>query len=137
MNTYSLIGNIVGDVKEERTRNGVVMVKNSIAYNERVKGEKVRHYFNFVAYGKTAELIIKWFNKGDEIGISGKMTQNSWNGNDGKRHSRFELLVNDVSFTRGKGRGRSADVDADDDTNDDITDGDFTGVELDAGDLPF
>ena len=134
MNNFSLIGNIVGDVKLEKSANGVSMVKNAIAYNDRVNGEKVPYYFDFVAWSGTAELIAKYFKKGDEIGLTGKMTMKSWTGKeDNKPHKRFELLVDKISFTRGKTRGSSADIEK----TDDISDGDFSGVDLDVGDLPF
>lgn len=72
-----------------------------MATNENYKnasGERVTdtQWHNIVAWGKTAELIEKYVNKGKEVGVEGKLTSRSWDDKDGNKHYITEVVCNEL-----------------------------------------
>lgn len=132
MNNINIVGRLVDDVVSAKTTNGTTVVKNAIAYNDRRNGEKIAMYFKFVAYGRTAELIERYFKKGDEIGLTGKLIQESFDGRDGKRHSLIQIQVNEITFTSGRKYSDNGSVSVPSDN-----DGMVPVFDTDDGDLPF
>ena len=49
-----------------------------------------------MAWGKTAELIEKYVNKGKEVGVEGKLTSRSWDDKDGNKHYITEVVCNEL-----------------------------------------
>lgn len=75
INTVAMIGNIVRKFDLEETKNGTKTVRFSIAVNDYYKGEGRAYFFEWVAWGKTAENIHKYFGNGGKIALVGKATQ--------------------------------------------------------------
>jgi single-strand DNA-binding protein len=98
MNSVNIIGNICKDPELRYTQTGTAICGGSLAWNEVRKEEKKAHFFNFKAFGKTAELIHKHFHKGDKVCFEGRLSQNAWEGKDGKRHSIVEIIVERINF---------------------------------------
>ena len=82
-NKVQLIGNL-GNAPEIITlESGKKLAKFSLATNENyknAKGEKVTdtQWHNIVAWNKTAEIIEKYLEKGNEVAIEGKLTSRSY-----------------------------------------------------------
>lgn len=53
------------------------------------------------AWGHTAEFLNKWFHKGQETIVEGRMITEEWE-TDGKKNSRLICLVDSVSFCGSK-----------------------------------
>jgi single-strand DNA-binding protein len=97
MNNINLIGR-VGQTPELKTaKSGTSFINLSIATNDGFGDKKKTNWHNCTAFGKTAEIIDKYVNKGDEIGISGSI---DYNENDGKRYT--TVLINSFTFIGGK-----------------------------------
>ena len=100
-NRVQLIGH-VGQDPEVKTFDGGKKVANiTIATNDYYtndKGEKVENteWHKVVAWGKTAEIIEKYVNKGKEIAIDGKLTHRSYDDKDGTKRYISEVVANDV-----------------------------------------
>jgi len=100
-NSVKLIGN-VGQVPEIKTlENGRKVANFSIATNEvyyNKAGEKVTQTFwhSLVAWGKTAEIIENYVDKGKEVAIEGKLTNRSYETKDGQKRYITEILVNEI-----------------------------------------
>jgi single-strand DNA-binding protein len=100
-NKVQLIGNL-GNKPEIRTLDGgKKMARFSVATNEsyrNTKGEKVTEtqWHNLVAWGKVAELVEKYLDKGSEVAIEGKLTNRSWNDKDGTKKYMTEVVVNEL-----------------------------------------
>ena len=70
MNKVIIIGRIGKiDAKENYTR-------LSIATNTKYKGEDITQWHDCVAFGKTAELVNKYLEKGSQVGIEGSLSYN-------------------------------------------------------------
>jgi single-strand DNA-binding protein len=97
INTYVISGNITKDPELRATNSGTPVCNGSICYNSRRKGqsgdwEDVPNFFDFVAFGKVAEVLARK-QKGEKILLNGELTQRSWESKEGERRSKVELLV--------------------------------------------
>ena len=106
-NKVQLIGN-VGQTPEIRNlESGKKVASFSIATNEfykNSKGEKAQdtQWHNVVTWGKQAELIEKYVDKGKEVAIRGKLTSRSYETQSGEKRYVTEILVNEILFLGNK-----------------------------------
>lgn len=101
-NNVRLIGR-VGNNPETKTFDNGMKVSFSLAtsdfyYND--KNEKVENtqWHNIIAWGKTAELIQKYVEKGKEIAVEGKITYRTYDDKDGIKRNITEIIINEVLF---------------------------------------
>lgn len=100
-NKVQLIGNVGREPEIVNLESGKKLAKFSVATNENYKnasGERVTdtQWHNIVAWGKTAELVEKYVNKGKEVGVEGKLTSRSWDDKDGNKHYITEVICNEL-----------------------------------------
>ena len=99
-NKVQLIGNLGQTPEIISFENGNKLAKVSIATNESYKnasGEKVEavQWHNAIAWGKQAEIIEKYLDKGQEIAIEGKLVTRSYETKDGEKRSTTEIQINE------------------------------------------
>lgn len=100
-NKVQLIGH-VGQDPEIKTFDGGKKVANlKIATNDHFindKGEKIEQteWHKVVAWGKVADLIEKYVEKGKEIAIEGKLTHRSYEDKDGNKRYITEVVAHDI-----------------------------------------
>lgn len=100
-NKVQLIGH-VGQEPEIKTFDGGRKVANiTIATNDSYtndKGEKVEQteWHRVTAWGKLAEIIEKYVDKGKEIAVEGKLTHRSYDDKDGSKRYISEVVANDI-----------------------------------------
>lgn len=65
-----------------------------------VNGEKREetHYFDCEAWGKLADIIRQYANKGKQVMIEGRLKYDSWDGQDGKKQSRIRIVVENLQL---------------------------------------
>jgi len=100
-NKVQLIGNLGNDPEIINLESGKTLAKFSIATNESYKngdGEKVTdtQWHNVVAWGKTAEIVEKYLNKGKEVAIEGKLTSRSYETKEGEKRYTTEIVCNEL-----------------------------------------
>lgn len=69
-------------------------------------GEKQQStdYHNIVVFGKQAETIAQYMRKGSQIMIEGRIQTRSWEGKDGQKNYRTEIVAENTQFgNRPKG----------------------------------
>jgi single-strand DNA-binding protein len=86
---------------------GKKVAKFSIATNENYKnaqGEKVTdtQWHNIVAWNKTAEIIEKYLEKGNEVAVEGKLTSRTYETKEGDKRYITEVVCNEVLMLGGK-----------------------------------
>lgn len=99
MNKGYASGFISSDIKSEtlNTKNGdMKKIKFSIACNRKTKGEADFPWF--VAFGKTAENIEKYFNKGRGIYVEYKLQTGKYTNKDGKTIYTEDKVITDFEF---------------------------------------
>ncbi|MEO6948573.1 MAG: single-stranded DNA-binding protein, partial [Ginsengibacter sp.] len=69
-----------------------------------VKGEKVTEtqWHNLIAWGKVAEIVEKYLNKGSEVAIEGKLMNNNYTDKDGNKRYNTEVQVHELLLLGGK-----------------------------------
>ncbi|PRX52129.1 single-stranded DNA-binding protein [Salegentibacter salegens] len=100
-NKVQLIGNVGREPEIVNLESGKKLAKFSVATNENYKngnGERITdtQWHNIVAWGKTAELVEKYVNKGKEVGVEGKLTSRSWDDKDGTKRYITEVICNEL-----------------------------------------
>lgn len=103
LNTVTLVGRLVADPKQEFTSGGMAITKFAIANNYYSKtDDDAVNFFDFVAFGKTAEICANYLRKGKQVAISGELRQNRWKSQEGQTRSRVEIIVRDMQMLGGK-----------------------------------
>ncbi len=105
-NKVNLIGNVGIEPIITDLESGKKVARISLATNESYKnsnGEKVTdtQWHTLVAWGKTAEIVEKYVNKGKEIAIEGKLTSRSYDDKEGNKRYVSEVIVSEVLLLGG------------------------------------
>lgn len=106
-NKVQLIGRLGAKADFKILEGDKKVAKFSLATNETYKnskGEKVDEttWHQLVAWGKTAEIIHQYTDKGSEIAIEGKLINRSYTGKEGIKKFITEIQVNEVLFLGDK-----------------------------------
>ena len=106
-NKVQLIGNLGNTPEVINLESGKKLAKFSIATNEsykNAKGEQIKdtQWHNVVAWGKTADIIEKYLQKGNEVAIEGKLINRSYDDKDGNKRYITEVLANEILMLGGK-----------------------------------
>ena len=104
MNKVNLIGRLTKDVELRYTQtNNTAVASFTLAVDRRYKkdGQPTADFINCQAWSKTAEFISKYFAKGSQIAITGRIQTRTWDA-EGKRHYATEVVVEEAYFTGSK-----------------------------------
>lgn len=124
LNSFVLQGRLTKDVEYGQTNSGVSYANFTIAWNEKYNETETNLFMNCKAWRGTADLINKYFKKGDELIVEGKIITEVYE-KDGDKKSSTRMIVDKVHFTYGKKNN-----------NDDNVKTELTPIE-DDGSLPF
>lgn len=89
----------------------------SLAVDERRKVgdkvERVAHFFNFVAWDKGAELIVKYCKKGDQLYFEATPRQEKWvDKTTGKNREKVTFRLNEFTFLQKSAKKETAEESA-------------------------
>ena len=106
-NKVQLIGNLGKTPEVRNTESGKKLVRFSLATNEvyhNAKGEKVKEtqWHNLFAWGKLADIVEKYLNKGNEVAIEGKLITRNYNDKEGNKKYITEIQVNELLLLGSK-----------------------------------
>ncbi|MBN3583463.1 single-stranded DNA-binding protein [Algoriphagus aestuarii] len=121
-NKVQLIGRLGSKVEIKNLDGGKTLGKVAIATNEyykNQKGERVEEttWHNLVAWGKQAELLDKYTDKGSEIAIEGKLSNRSYEDKDGNKRYISDVIVQNILLMGDRKASVSVAVD---ETEDDL-----------------
>ena len=107
VNSVRLIGNVGRTPEIKEFASGKKKASMSLATSEKRKneaGELVTYtdWHNLICWGKQADVVKKFVNKGSRIAVEGKLTHREYVGSDGQKRYITEILVNEVSFMDGR-----------------------------------
>lgn len=68
--------------------------------------EKKTDFIYITAWNKTAEFCSKYFHKGQQVGITGRLEQNEYEDKDGKKISKTHVIAEEVDFAEAKREGQ-------------------------------
>ena len=107
VNKVILIGNLGKDPEVRYLENGTCVANYPIATSESYKdkkGNKVDNteWHNIVAWSKVGEISEKYLKKGSRIYVEGKLQTRSWEGENGDKKYRTEVVINQLIMLGSK-----------------------------------
>ncbi|MBI3128862.1 MAG: single-stranded DNA-binding protein [Candidatus Tectomicrobia bacterium] len=100
MNAVFLRGNMTRDPEKRFLPSGSSVVNFGLAVNRRYRsGEEWKEdtcFVDIVVYGKQGDWIIEQCRKGSPILVEGRLSFRSWEGQDGQKRSKHEVVANTV-----------------------------------------
>ena len=105
MNKVVLMGRLTRDPEVRFTQNNNTCVCSfSLAVNRRFKqeGQPEADFINIVAWNKTAEFVSKYFTKGQQVGVIGRIQTRNYDDKDGKKVYVTEVVAEEVYFADSK-----------------------------------
>jgi single-strand DNA-binding protein len=115
-NKVQLIGHLGSKIELKTLESGKIVGNVSIATNESYKnqkGEKISEstWHRLVIWGKNAELIEKYTDKGSEIAIEGKISNRDYSDKDGVKRYISEIVVNEFLLMGNSERKEKMEAD--------------------------
>jgi single-strand DNA-binding protein len=109
LNKVFLMGNMTRDPELRYTPSGTPVCEFGMAINReytRSSGERVEDvcFVDVTMWGRRGEVISEYLSKGDPIFVEGRLNFDSWEGQDGKRRSKLNVVAENFEFI---GRGGS------------------------------
>ena len=140
MNKVILMGRLTRDPEVRYTQTSNTLVASfSLAVNRRFARqgeERQADFINIVAWNKTGEFVSKYFKKGQQVAVIGRLQTRTWDDEQGQKHYVTEVIAEETYFADTKRDGGMNDFDStfvgDSSTN---TDSEFSVSSGD--DLPF
>ncbi len=113
LNKAMIIGRLTRDPELKTTPSGVSVCQVGLAtnfvYTNQQSGQKVEQveYHNVVLWRKLGEIASQYLKKGQRVYIEGRLQTRSWDGQDGKKNYRTEIVADNMIMLDG-GRGDMA-----------------------------
>lgn len=98
LNKVFLIGNLTRDPELRAMPNGNAVASFGLATNRMWKGkdgsqQKQAEFHNIVMFGRLAEIAKQYLKKGSMTMIEGRLQTRSWEGQDGQKRTRTEIVA--------------------------------------------
>lgn len=113
LNKAMIIGNLTRDPEARTTPQGTTVTSFSVATNlvwndnNGQRQEKVE-YHNVVAWRKLADICAQYLRKGSKVYIEGRLQTRDWEGQDGVKRYRTEIVAeNMIMLDRASGGGNA------------------------------
>jgi len=101
-NKVILMGNLTKDPEIRYTPSGTAVASFGLAVNRKYKqGEEMKEevcFIDIVVFGKQAETSGKYLSKGSGIVIDGRLSQRRWEGEDGQKRNKHEVVAESIRF---------------------------------------
>lgn len=136
MNKAILIGRLTKEPETRYTQtNNIQVTSFTLAVNRRFakEGEQQADFINIVAWNKTAEFVSKYFRRGQQVAVVGRIQTRNYDDNNGVKHYVTEVIAEEVYFADSKKEGQTDTSNMESSTQ--VTNNDFEITSSD--DLPF
>lgn len=109
MNKVILMGRLTRDPETRYTQsNNTLVASFSLAVNRRFadqSGQRQADFINVVAWSKTGEFCSKYFKKGQQVGVIGRIQTRTWDDDQGQKHYVTEVVAEEAYFADSKREG--------------------------------
>lgn len=110
INKAFVFGNLTRDPELRALPSGMNVVNFSVATNRTYKdrdGKKQEQadFHNVVVFGRQADVVNQYLKKGSSVFVEGRMQTRSWEGKDGEKKYRTEIVADRVQFGPRPGGG--------------------------------
>ena len=103
INKAFVYGNLTRDPEVKSLPSGSIVANFSLATNRVWKDKEGRkqesvEYHNIVTFGRQAELVGQYLKQGNSVFIEGRLQTRSWDGQDGSKKYRTEIVTDTMQF---------------------------------------
>ena len=126
VNHLTMQGRFVADPELKSTNGGTSVTNFRVAWSEKYKENENKCFLECKAFGTQAEHVCRFFRKGQEAVVEGKLNTEEWENKEGQKRSKIVLMMSSIHFTGKK----------EDSGNASSVQPDMTPVDVD-GELPF
>jgi len=111
VNLAIVMGNLTRDPELRYTPNGQAVTSFGVATNRSWKdaksGDKKEEveFHEVVVWGKLAELSSQYLTKGRKVHVMGRLQTRSWEGTDGAKRQKTEIVAQDIAFVDNRKDG--------------------------------
>lgn len=104
MNKVILMGRLTRDPEVKYTTNNTLVCSFSLAVNRRFKqeGQAEADFINIVAWGKTGEFCSKYFAKGQQVAVVGRIQTRNYDDKEGRKVYVTEVIAEEAYFADSK-----------------------------------
>lgn len=105
MNKVMLVGRLTAKPELKYTASNVAFVRFTVAVNRNFtnnEGKREADFINVIAWRKQAETISKFFDKGNQIGIEGRLQTGSYDDKDGNKRYTMDVALDNFEFVESK-----------------------------------
>lgn len=140
MNKFQFMGRLTRDPEARVTQNTNTPVTTfSIAVNRRFadpSGERKADFFNLTAYGKLAEFCARYYKKGQQVLVEGRIQNRTWEDQNGQKRYTTDYIVENAYFADSRREAGADSMGSGIDMPSSSIDGEFITID-DTDDLPF
>ena len=101
LNVITMVGRLTRDPELRMTNSGMQVGAFTIACDDSRKGpngERQTVFIDCTLFGKQAETLVKFFKKGNLIGLSGRLSQRKYTNRDNVQVTKTEINVDRIEF---------------------------------------
>ena len=112
LNCSIIQGRLTADPELRHTNSDLSVTSFSVAVDRdytKQGEEKQADFINVVAWRKTAEFVDKYFRKGSQIIVQGRLQTRKWKDNDGHNRYATEIVADHINFCGSK-KDNPADI---------------------------
>jgi single-strand DNA-binding protein len=106
LNHIAILGRMVRDPELRRTGSGIAVANFTVAvdrdFADKQSGEKETDFIDCVAWRQTGEFVSKYFRKGSQICVSGRLQSRKWSDKDGNKRTSWEVQADNCYFAGSK-----------------------------------
>ena len=114
LNRIVIMGRLCADPELKKTQTGISVCSVCVAVDRprRQDAEAQTDFLDIVAWRQTAEFLARYFVKGQQIAVDGKLQSRTWEDNEGHRRKAGEIVAEQLHFCGSKQQdsaGRAGD----------------------------
>ena len=108
LNKVILMGRITADPELRHTPSNVAVCAFTIAVNRSFSKSDETDFIDVVTWRNTAEFVSKYFTKGQQMAVCGRLQTRTWEDKQGNKRKSVEVIADEVHFADSKKSGNSA-----------------------------
>lgn len=111
INRVVLVGRLTRDPEMRYTQSGIAVTRFTLACDRPFGGQDGKKETDFIdctVWRKQAENVAQYLKKGNMAGVDGRLQISSYEGQDGQKRQRAEVVADSVRFLEPKEQGQSS-----------------------------
>lgn len=105
LNQVALMGRLTRDPELKYTSTNKPVTSFKLAVDRDYKSDNAVDFIACVAWDRTAEMVSRYYRKGERMVVNGRIQTRNWVDSDGSNRSATEVVVDRAYFVEAKPRG--------------------------------